>query len=66
MPAKNLVDEDSFTVQEIADRYHVSPDTVYARIHRGELRAHSFGRKLFVSKSALAEYLRSTEKVVPS
>lgn len=63
---KSLVDEERYSVSDLAEMFGVSTDNVYNKIHTGQIRAFTFGRKLFVSKSALDEYLRSTEKVVPS
>ena len=62
----SLVDEERFTVAELAEMFGVSQDNVYSKISRGDLKAFSFGRKLFVSKSDLDAYLTSTVREVPS
>jgi len=70
MPAKtatkSLVDEERYTVPQLAEMFGVSTDNVYNKISTGQLKAYTFGRKLFVPKSALDEYLSSTTKEVPS
>jgi excisionase family DNA binding protein len=47
------------TVDETADQFGVGRKTLYAMIRRGEFPpARSFGRKILVSKDALADWLR--------
>lgn len=64
MTTKSLVDEDRYTVQEVAEMFDVSTDNVYQKIHAGQLRAFTFGRKLFVTKASLDAYLLGNEKQV--
>lgn len=66
MTTKSLVDEDRYTVREVAEMFGVSTDNVYQKIHTGKLSAFTFGRKLFVTKDSLDAYLLANEKQVMS
>jgi excisionase family DNA binding protein len=60
------------TVQEVADRLRLCPDTVYQLLRARKLRGHKIATGVFkgkgswrVSEDALAEYVKSTEVMPP-
>jgi excisionase family DNA binding protein len=48
-----------FTVDEIAERLHVHPQTVRAWIRRGQLGTHKVGRYDRISDDQLAAFLEA-------
>lgn len=48
-------------VHEVADHLGVTPDTIYALIREGRIRAIRLGRVLRVPQSALADFISGIE-----
>jgi excisionase family DNA binding protein len=46
-----------YTIPEVANALHVTPQTVRAYIKRGELRSQRIGKPIFITESNLREFL---------
>lgn len=55
------MDEEYFTVQEVAKRFRVSRQAVYDWIEAGRLRAVRVGERVRIPASALVEFIRPIE-----
>lgn len=56
------VGEDKFyTVEELCQKFNVSPVTVYAYIRTGKLPAKRFGKRYQISESVLGKFLTGVE-----
>jgi excisionase family DNA binding protein len=54
-----LVEEDYYTLQDIADRLKVSYRTVYRWVHAGKLPAYKFGTDWRVKESDLRNFVEA-------
>jgi excisionase family DNA binding protein len=54
-----LVEEDYYTLQDIADRLKVSYRTVYRWVRAGKLPAYKFGQDWRVKESDLREFVEA-------
>lgn len=54
---------DMFTVEDLAAIFHVSRKTVQKQCRRGDLPAISIGRRWYVPKAHLVEFLMSGSKL---
>lgn len=52
---------DLLTVKQVAALLHVSPMTVYRRVHNGELRALKIGRAFRVRRDDATAFIQSCE-----
>lgn len=53
-----MLDEEYFTVQEVAKRFRVSRQAVYDWIDAGRLRAVRVGERVRIPASALQEFIK--------
>lgn len=55
------MDEEYFTVQEVAKKFRVSRQAVYDWIEAGRLRAVKVGERVRISAAAVEEFVRPIE-----
>jgi len=62
----NMMDDQLYTVEEVASRLSVHPETVRKWIKNGELRATNLGGRAGyrIARSALEQFLREREEPV--
>jgi excisionase family DNA binding protein len=62
----NMMDDQLYTVEEVASRLAVHPETVRKWIKNGELRATNLGGRAGyrIARSALEQFLREREEPV--
>jgi len=54
-----LVEEDYYTLQEIAERLKVSYRTVYRWVHSGKLPAYKLGSDWRVKESDVSDFIKA-------
>ncbi len=55
--------EDFLTVKEVAQKLHLSTETVKKKLQSGELPGHKVGRKWLISPSELMRHLEEQRKL---
>jgi excisionase family DNA binding protein len=58
-PHQHLPQEDreAYSVGEVAHKFGVAPNTVYAAVYRGEIEATQVGRRVLISRAVLERLL---------
>jgi len=49
------------TVNEVAEKLKLNPQTVYRLIRDGHLKAHKLGRTVRITEESYRDYLKKTE-----
>ncbi len=60
-----VMQEEYFTVAEIAERFKVSRQAVYDWIKEGKLKAIKVGNRTRISRSAIEDFIRPVEPGEP-
>jgi excisionase family DNA binding protein len=53
----------TFTPKEVAESLDLNPSTIYSLLSRGELQAYHYGRRRFISKAQLDDYLAKRNRL---
>ena len=49
-----------YTIRELAQALHITPQTVRAYIKQGKLKSKRIGRPIFITENNLKEFLQAT------
>lgn len=57
-----MIERQTLTVAEVARALGITHPTVYSQIHAGRLRSFKIGRRRFITRQALNEFIALMER----